>query len=163
MKNFHNIEQWPFLEPFKKHWKEIRDEYLAIQNEAIEWPEKMLYNQGWDAVGLIFQKYPLFYNIVKCPITVGLINQVPDVYIAGFSVLKPGTIIYPHMGYTEDVWRCHLGLICPEGAWIKVGDERYDWKEGEMTVFDDTILHEAQNNSDQTRVILIIDFMKQKC
>jgi beta-hydroxylase len=54
----------------------------------------------------------------------------------------------------------HLGLVCPEGAWIDIGGDRYYWKDGESMVFDDTIEHFAQNPSDQTRVIFMVDILK---
>jgi aspartyl/asparaginyl beta-hydroxylase (cupin superfamily) len=53
-----------------------------------------------------------------------------------------------------------LGLICPEGPWIKVEGELYKWKEGEMVVFDDSKFHEAENPTDQQRVRLMVDFKK---
>jgi aspartyl/asparaginyl beta-hydroxylase (cupin superfamily) len=38
-----------------------------------------------------------------------------------------------------------------------VGSETREWKAGSAWVFDDTIEHEAWNDSDQPRAILIID------
>jgi aspartyl/asparaginyl beta-hydroxylase (cupin superfamily) len=45
----------------------------------------------------------------------------------------------------------------PEGCWFRVGAERRDWRRGEAWLFDDTIEHEAMNESDALRVILIFD------
>jgi len=38
-----------------------------------------------------------------------------------------------------------------------VGNEIREWREGEAWVFDDTIEHEAWNDADKLRVIMIID------
>ena len=51
----------------------------------------------------------------------------------------------------------HLPLIVPEGCGFRVGGETRKWREGEAWVFDDTIEHEAWNDSDLPRTILICD------
>jgi len=51
----------------------------------------------------------------------------------------------------------HLPLIVPPGCRFRVGNETREWREGEAWVFDDTIDHEAWNDSDQKRVIAMID------
>ena len=45
----------------------------------------------------------------------------------------------------------------PDGCWFRVGVETRQWREGEAFVFDDTIEHEAANDSDAPRVVLIFD------
>ena len=47
--------------------------------------------------------------------------------------------------------------IVPAGCRFRVGGETREWKVGEAWVFDDTIEHEAWNNSDAPRAILIFD------
>ncbi len=51
----------------------------------------------------------------------------------------------------------HLPLIVPEDCRFRVGNETREWKEGKAWVFDDTIDHEAWNDSDELRVIMMID------
>jgi hypothetical protein len=43
---------------------------------------------------------------------------------------------------------------------MRVKDEVYTWKEGESTVFDDSLEHEVYNTSHETRVVLIVDFLR---
>ena len=74
-----------------------------------------------------------------------------------FSVLQPHTHIPPHTGSTNARLICHLPLIVPPKCLYRVGFERREWKLGEAFVFDDTIEHEAFNNSDEVRVVLIFD------
>lgn len=143
-------------------WETIRDEYLAVADKTTKWMEPELHNGKWEVFGFYFKGDKVQANIDRCPKTWELIQSIPNVYIAGFSILRAGAVIHPHEGYTGDVWRSHLGLICPQGAWIKVGDETHHWKEGEWFVFDDTITHEAHNESNEDRVILIVDFYKDK-
>ena len=74
-----------------------------------------------------------------------------------FSALDAHTHIPPHTGSTNVRLLCHLPLILPGPARFRVGNETRDWKMGEAWVFDDTIEHEAWNDADELRVILIID------
>jgi aspartyl/asparaginyl beta-hydroxylase (cupin superfamily) len=48
-------------------------------------------------------------------------------------------------------------LILPGPASFRVGNERREWRIGEAWAFDDTIEHEAWNDADETRIILIFD------
>jgi aspartyl/asparaginyl beta-hydroxylase (cupin superfamily) len=74
-----------------------------------------------------------------------------------FSVLQPRTRIPPHTGVANTRLVVHLPLIVPEGCGFRVGSETRAWREGEAWVFDDTIEHEAWNDSDRPRTILICD------
>lgn len=74
-----------------------------------------------------------------------------------FSILEPRTRIPAHTGVTNTRSTIHLPLIVPPGCGFRVGGETREWREGEAWAFDDTIEHEAWNDSDQPRVILIID------
>ena len=74
-----------------------------------------------------------------------------------FSILKPRTRIPPHTGTSNTRVTVHLPLIVPPGCRFRVGADTREWREGEAWAFDDTIEHEAWNDSDQPRAILIID------
>lgn len=156
---FKTSKNFSFLEPLEHNWQAIRDEYLAVSNKTSEWSEINLHNRKWDTLGIFFKGNRL-EGEKFCPLTTSLVHEIPGLYIAGFSILRPGCVIRPHVGYTSTVLRSHLGLICPNNAWIEVGSERRGWTEGEVIVFDDTILHRAANESDSDRVVLIIDFLK---
>ena len=57
--------------------------------------------------------------------------------------------------------RFHYPLIVPkepENCWIEIGGHHFFWKEGEPLVFDDTREHWVKNQTEETRVVLIIDF-----
>lgn len=155
--NFSTAEQYPFLRPLEDNWETIRDEYLSVATKTSAWHETYLHNSKWDTFGIFFAGKRL-EGEKDCPRTAELVHQIPGLFIAGFSVLRPGCVIYPHVGYTKAVLRSHLGLICPEGAWIEVGGEKHRWKAGEVVVFDDTVEHQAANEAQTDRVILIADF-----
>ena len=74
-----------------------------------------------------------------------------------FSALAARTSIPPHTGSTNARAIVHLPLILPGPAGFRVGNEVRAWRMGEAWVFDDTIEHEAWNDADETRVLLIFD------
>jgi len=99
-------------------------------------------------------------NCARCPRTTELIERVPDMTTAFFSILSPGKHIPPHRGPYKGVLRYHLGLKVPEPAEkcrIRVADEVVHWEEGESMVFDDTYNHEVRNETDGERAILFLD------
>ena len=81
-------------------------------------------------------------------------NRSPSIL---FSLLKPGARIPPHHGLVNTRLICHLPVIVPGQCSFRVGNEVRDWVEGKSWLFDDTIEHEAWNDSNQTRVILLFD------
>jgi aspartyl/asparaginyl beta-hydroxylase (cupin superfamily) len=74
-----------------------------------------------------------------------------------FSALAPKSRIPPHNGETNARVVAHLPLIVPDGCLYRVGFEQRTWHVGETLIFDDTIEHEARNDSDELRVVLIFD------
>ena len=95
--------------------------------------------------------------------TTALLARLPQPDIAGcspnamLSLLAPHTQIPPHVGVTNTRLVCHLPLIVPQGCTFRVGAETRHWQAGQAFVFDDSIEHEARNDSDQLRVVLIFD------
>jgi aspartate beta-hydroxylase len=81
-------------------------------------------------------------------------NYAPGAY---FSVLKPRTRLPAHTGTTNTRSIVHLPLVIPEGCGFRVGSQVRAWQKGKAWVFDDTIDHEAWNDSDQVRIVLIFD------
>jgi beta-hydroxylase len=102
-------------------------------------------------------------NCALCPETAKALARIPGMKTGQFSILTPGTHLVPHKGPYAGVLRCHLGLKVPErkdDLWIKVGRSRRTWEEGKVLIFDETHTHEALNGTDETRVVLFIDFKR---
>lgn len=101
--------------------------------------------------------------IAHCPRTAEILAGLPLADQPGFaptalfSALAPWTRIPPHHGSTNARLLVHLPLILPGAAGFRVGNETRQWRIGQAWVFDDTIEHEAWNDADETRVILIFD------
>lgn len=92
-----------------------------------------------------------------CPVTCSILDGLPGVHLAMFSFLEPGARIPPHTGPFKGCLRYHLGLRCPPAARITVDGRPYSWRAGEDVLFDDTYVHEVENPSDETRVVLFCD------
>lgn len=100
-------------------------------------------------------------NCAQCPDTAAVLDALPNLQNAFFSILAPHYHIPPHKGPTRALIRCHLGLRVPaerQQCWLRVDDQICHWQEGEVLVFDDTYEHEVYNNSDEVRVVLFLDF-----
>ena len=102
-------------------------------------------------------------NAAKCPLTMNALAAAPQPDLPGrtpasmFSLLKPRTRIPPHTGSTNVRLVTHVPLIIPADCGFRVGNDTRQWVPGTAWVFDDTIEHEAWNNSDQLRVVFICD------
>lgn len=98
-----------------------------------------------------------------CPATVAALSRVPQTEIVGraptafFSILRGGSRIPPHTGVTNTRTIVHLPLVVPDKCGFRVGGEIRPWREGEAFAFDDTIEHEAWNDSEDIRIVLILD------
>lgn len=101
--------------------------------------------------------------LARCSKTAQLLERLPLARIAGrapnvfFSLLSPNSRIPPHTGVTNTRAIVHLGIDVPGDCGFRVGNETREWVEGKAFAFDDTIEHEAWNNSDRRRAVLILD------
>jgi aspartyl/asparaginyl beta-hydroxylase (cupin superfamily) len=98
-----------------------------------------------------------------CPETAAALARVPQNHVPGkapsafFSILRPGARIPAHTGVTNTRAIIHLPLVVPAGCRFRVGGETRIWEEGRAFAFDDTIEHEAWNDSNDVRIVLIFD------
>ena len=102
-------------------------------------------------------------NCARCPATAAVLDTLPLLDTPGkgptamFSMLDPRTRIPPHTGTSNVRTTVHLPLVVPDGCGFRVGSQTRPWRIGEAWAFDDTIEHEAWNDSDDPRAILILD------
>lgn len=151
----------------KPHWREIRDEALAIYRHRDAIPplrevspdhRRIMKDNSWRSFFLIGYGVRAEENIARAPRTAELVNRIPGLNSAFFSILAPGSLIRPHRGVTKAFITAHLGLKVPDERdkmWMRVDDHRIGWREGEWTVFDDTYEHEVRNDTQETRIVLL--------
>ncbi|WP_449427345.1 aspartyl/asparaginyl beta-hydroxylase domain-containing protein [Rhodanobacter umsongensis] len=145
-----------------------RDLESFLQTDSPQDAADLLRSSGteaaaWDAY--FFHRHGERYDehAARCPQTAALLDALPLAHVREhspetlFSVLRPGTHILPHRGVTNTRLVTHLPLIVPPDCALRVGGETHVWQEGRCVTFDDTFEHEAWNNSDETRVVLILD------
>lgn len=127
-----------------------------------KWSE-LDHSERWSAYFLWRHGKRIDAHCERCPETAAVLSKLPLADHAGraptafFSLLHPHTRIPPHTGVTNARTIIHLGLIVPEKCGFRVGGEVREWREGEAFGFDDTIEHEAWNDSDHLRAVLIFD------
>jgi aspartate beta-hydroxylase len=174
---FFDRADFPWLDPIEAATGEIRDEFLQVLHAEdgftpyISYPQDQPLNQfaelnnspRWSAFHLYKMGKLVEENAVRCPMTMKLLGSAPQPDQPGrtpaamFSLLKPRTRIPPHTGVTNARLVTHLPLIIPDDCGFRVGNDTRAWVPGRAWVFDDTIEHEAWNNSDTLRVVLIFD------
>lgn len=162
-------DDFDWARTLEDNWRSIRaelDAALAYQaaipsfHEISPDQENISKGDKWKTFVLFGFGYKVTSNCRLCPETTRLLAGVPGLRTAFFSILAPGYHIPAHRGVTKGVLRAHLGLIVPEdreNCWMRVGDRREAWSEGRCVVFDDTYEHEVRNNTDERRVVLLID------
>ena len=141
------------LRPYVRLDEGVPDNKWSALDHSLDWGACFLWEYG----------VPNQPVLDRCPATAAAMAAVPAAEIAGrtpnvfFSLLRPRTRIPPHTGVSNTRAIIHLPLIVPPGCGFRVGGETRAWVEGVPFAFDDTIEHEAWNDSDAMRAVLIFD------
>lgn len=139
---------------------------------------------SWRLYGLILNSIPL-ENSNTCPKTMEVLSKVSRrILNAGFSVIEPGGQTNPHEGTCNKFYRLHIPLIIPQSnidyyklnktsvidinkldtknnlAIFQVKNDMRIWVPDEYFIFNDTCLHNACNNSNTNRIVLLVDLLK---
>jgi aspartyl/asparaginyl beta-hydroxylase (cupin superfamily) len=161
----------------------IRDELLALlqqdgtgdfrayiqsgaESVRLDATRSLVDDKDWSALFLVENGAAVAKVVDRCPRTWEAIQRAPLLDIPGrgptamFSLLKAGARIAPHTGMFNTRLVCHLPLIVPPGCRFRVGNDVREWEEGKLMIFDDTIEHEAWNDSQEDRVVLIFDIWR---
>jgi len=168
---------FPWLEAIEAAFEDIRAELMAVMAEpgaclqpymdldgqvTGQWAE-LNNSRRWSAFFLWREGRSFEENQARCPKTLAALEAWPRCEIPGaaptamFSILEPHTRIPPHVGVNNARVVVHLPLVIPKDCGFRVGAETRPWIPGQAFVFDDTIEHEAWNDSDDWRAVLIID------
>jgi aspartyl/asparaginyl beta-hydroxylase (cupin superfamily) len=140
--------------------------YVEAPKDRPAKPHSLLDDPRWSAFHLYQGGEPVAANAARCPATMAAIKDLPIPVIARhspmalFSILEPGTHIKPHNGMLNTRLICHLPLIVPAGCRLRVGNHSRAVEAGKMLIFDDSIEHEAWNNGDAIRVILLFEIWR---
>lgn len=177
---FFEREDFPWIGELEAGAVAIREELLAALDEGEKGFEPYVqldadhpqapswatvnHAREWSALHLFRHGKPIAQNAARFPRTMALLESLPLMRIPNhapevvLSLLKPGAHIPPHFGSVNGRLIVHLPLVVPAncGALCAAGEMRA-WEEGRCLVFDDSFVHEAWNNSAETRVVLLLD------
>ena len=159
--NFYDPSQFEFLKPIKDNFGIILSEFNAIKDVSMPWIEKDLYTGNWDVIGFKYENQDFPKNKELAPKTCEIFDALSDkIFTYGFSILRPGCEIKPHVNDITKVLRCHLCLYTNDKAALVVNEEVKPWTVGDLLVFDDTNLHSSYNRGETDRVVVLFDFYK---
>lgn len=162
--------KWTAL--LENNWLDIRKElehiltfHKSLPNLQDIQQEQFVLNQDnkWKTFFLFGFGVKATLNCQLCPLTTSLLEQIPEMKTAFFSVLSPNKHIPAHKGIYKGIIRSHLGLIIPGklgDCLMRIEKENIKWKEGKAVIFDDTYEHEVWNNTNETRVVLLLDVIR---
>jgi aspartyl/asparaginyl beta-hydroxylase (cupin superfamily) len=179
-RRFSLVETTPFIDPRQFEWHDlVTSEWTKVQSELkalLSAADKIPIHQeiveaakpitGDDARWLSYFFYVYGQRFEKqcseCPDTARLLQEIPGMKTAFFSILAPGKRIPPHRGPYRGVMRYHLPLLVPRNGEcaIRVGDQTATFDEGAGIMFDDTYEHEVWNDTEEIRVVLFLDIMR---
>ena len=169
---FFDESQVPGIGVLRENWRAILEEARAVMVDRRDIPSfgevspdhrRIAQNSAWKSFFFKGYGYNVELNRARCPRTAALIDQVPDVIVAFFSIFEAGTHIRDHYGVTKAMLNVHLGLMVPppeDRCEIRVRDTYRRWQPGEFLIFDETFNHEAWNDSTEPRVVLFLQVMR---
>lgn len=169
---FFSKEQFPWAEEIEANWQTIRQELDQILPYADSLPnfqdisprqQNISPDNLWKTYFFCAFGYRSQKNCERCPETAKLLQKIPGLKVAFFSILAPGKHIPRHRGKHKGLIRCHLALKVPqpkENCRIQVADQTAYWEEGKTLFFDDTYPHEVWNDTNDYRVVLFLDIVR---
>ncbi len=162
--------QWAL--EIERDWHLIREELMSVLKRRDELPSfhevvkevsTITSDNNWKTFMFYGYGVAVEENIKACPNTAKLLQKIPGMKTAFFSILSPGKHIPAHRGPYNGVLRYHLGLVVPEPkekCRIRIDEEIANWDEGESLIFDDSFDHEVWNETEGVRVVLFVDFVR---
>ena len=169
---FFDTQDFPWTDLLEEHWAPIRADLDAVLSHRDALPNfqdisedqtAITTDDNWKTFFLYGFGHKAEKNCRLVPKTTEVVERIPGMKTAFFSILAPGKHIPAHRGPYKGVMRAHLGLKVPdanEDCRIRVGDDVRHWEEGEVLLFDDTHDHEVWNDTDETRVVLFLDVVR---
>ncbi|QNM98720.1 aspartyl/asparaginyl beta-hydroxylase domain-containing protein [Chitinimonas koreensis] len=136
--------------------------YHELDTDLIHASGRINRDKRWNVFMLFSYGARPEHNRRLAPRTTALLDQIPNLAQAFFSILDPGKSIPAHSAPTRSYIRYHLALRVPERnpPSIRVHETVYTWKTGESVMFDDSWNHEVINRSDGIRAVLLVDVLR---
>lgn len=160
---------FPWVADLEANWSAMRAELDTLLLRHADLPNfqdisvdqsRLTDDDSWKTYFFYAYGYRSDRNGDRCPETARLVEGVPGMTTAFFSILSRHKHIPEHRGPYRGVIRYHLGLRVPDppaSCGVVVGGQAAQWEEGRSLLFDDTYRHHVWNDSDDIRVVLFMD------
>ena len=177
---FWDTKQFGWSNYLEAHYPEIKKEFLAMNQQLVHeqqhqqqqqrgnniWAgaitdEAAAYGTGWTTLALMDRGRWDAENVQLFPITAQAVRDsgcpCTEVF---FAKLDGPSTIQKHTDFTNFVLTSHLGLDIPGDGTnqcrLSVGDTTRQWRNGQVLVFDTSLVHDAVNDTDEPRYILML-------
>lgn len=155
-----------WLPDLEANSKYIRDELQSVlkkEDELFKGDSRYMgtMGAGWTAFRLQRLGEWNRANTAIFPETTRIVKSLNiPLAVRGVMIAKqlPGSGVKPHSDGRNFILTCHLGLEIPEDCSITVAGQKKNWKQDKAIIFDTSFIHETENNSNQSRYVLIVDF-----
>uniref|UniRef100_A0A4W3JRY2 Aspartate beta-hydroxylase n=1 Tax=Callorhinchus milii TaxID=7868 RepID=A0A4W3JRY2_CALMI len=154
------------VKTLERNWKTIRDEGMSVMDQEkgffLPEDENLREKGNWGQFTLWQQGRKNENSCKHVPRTCALLEKFPESTgckrgQVKYSIMQPGTHVWPHTGPTNCRLRMHLGLVIPKGCRIRCANDTREWKEGKVVIFDDSFEHEVWQDANSYRLIFIVD------
>ncbi|MEP3052371.1 MAG: aspartyl/asparaginyl beta-hydroxylase domain-containing protein [Erythrobacter sp.] len=167
-----DAELMPVLDELGANWEIVREELLPLIVDRGNIPafgkispdhRRIANTNQWKSFFFEGYGFQSEGNRATCPRTTAFLDALPNLVVAFFSIMEPGTHVPRHRGLTKAWLNCHLPLVVPQPAdqcRMEVANSNVHWREGEWLIFDETNPHEVWNNTDEIRVVLFLQIRR---
>jgi len=169
-------EEFPWVEDLEKEFPHLQKDVLAHYRgdqdtlpylqlggyDEKAWGD-LVGNKDWAAIHFYDGMNRKEANCKRFPEVARVIDSLPLFKVAGrpvealLSILKPNMKIPPHYGTSNARLTVHLPLVVPGDCFVRAGEETRKIEAGKAIFFDDSFFHEAWNETDQIRIVLIVE------
>ncbi len=174
---FYDTADFPWLEPMLALVPQMQTEWAAGHDAGFE-PyvtarsdrpapnNPLLGKMDWSALYFWRDGSEVEENAASCPTTMAALAHAPMPHVPGrapnalWSRLLPGAHITPHHGMLNTRLICHIPIRNAAHCSLRVGNETRRWEDGKALIFDDSIEHDARNDGDEERVILLFEIWR---
>ncbi|HID72736.1 TPA: aspartyl/asparaginyl beta-hydroxylase domain-containing protein, partial [Candidatus Micrarchaeota archaeon] len=113
---FFDPDEFPWVKQVEEQWMVIRDEMMQQlsddPNKLVPYVNQEMTSRPkqWKTLGLMFWTVKSRTNIALFPKSWEILRGIPNLTAVSFNLLEQQTTIKPHIGNTNAIIRCHLGL-----------------------------------------------------
>ncbi len=163
--HYYDPAEFPWVPALEAHYRTIVQEISGLVDGSEDMPPNLnppylSSPDAWRNFYFFNFRWYNHRNCLKYPQTYAILQSIPNISFAGITVLEPHSKVLPHIGETNAIIRCHLGLQIPGqymDCGIEVGGEKRGYHQGQLLMFSDAHMHTTWNDTGERRFMLILD------